>query len=289
MQPPVTTGLGQPAQARRDAVAADTDKVFSGSIPELYDRLLVPLIFRPYALDLAKRVVQSAPGSVLETATGTGALTREISSRLPARARIMATDLNQPMLNYAKEKQGKDTRIAWRQADALNLPFENDRFDVVTCQFGAMFFPDKVQGYREARRVLKSGGRFIFNVWDRISENEFAEVVTDALANFFPSDPPRFLARTPHGYNDVERIRSELAAAGFTTISVDAVEERSKALSPRDPAVAYCQGTPLSNEILARTASGMAEATECAAAALARRFGNGPIEGRIRAFVFAAA
>jgi SAM-dependent methyltransferase len=151
-----------------------------------------------------------------------------------------------------------------------------------------MFFPDKVQGYREAHRVLKTGGRFIFNVWDRISENEFAEVITDTLAAFFPSDPPRFLARTPHGYHDVERIRGELNAAGFTNVLVEAVEERSKAPSPRDPAIAYCQGTPLRTEIEARAASGVAEATKRAADALAHRFGSGPIDGRIRAFVITA-
>ena len=149
------------------------------------------------------------------------------------------------MLDHAKARQSDDGRIEWKQADALALPFEDQSFDVVACQFGVMFFPDKVQGYKEARRVLKPGGRFLFNVWDRISENEFADVVTEALATVFPNDPPRFLARTPHGYHDVERIRAELNAAGFADISVDAVDERSKASSPRDPAIAYCQGTPL--------------------------------------------
>lgn len=265
-----------------------TDKVFAGSIPEIYDRLLVPLIFEPYALDLATRLAKTGPRKVLETAAGTGVLTRAIASQLPAYARIVATDLNQPMLDRASAQQSGDDRIDWRQADALALPFEDQDFDAVACQFGVMFFPDKMQGYKEARRVLKPGGRFLFNVWDRISENEFADVVTDALAAVFPHDPPRFMARTPHGYHDVEQIRDELKAAGFANISVDAVDAMSKASSPQEPAVAYCQGTPLRNEIEARDAARLEDATKNAADALARRFGSGAIEGRIRAFVITA-
>ena len=151
-----------------------------------------------------------------------------------------------------------------------------------------MFFPDKVQGYREAHRALKPGGQFYFSVWDRISENDFADVVTEALAVLFPQDPPRFMARIPHGYHDVERIRAELKAGGFADISIDAVDARSKASSPTDPAIAYCQGTPLRNEIEARDASRLEEATKQAAEALAHRFGSGAIEGRIRAFVITA-
>jgi ubiquinone/menaquinone biosynthesis C-methylase UbiE len=265
-----------------------TDKLFAGSIPEIYDRLLVPLIFEPYARDLAGRVAEADPRDVLETAAGTGVLTRALAARLPVEARIVATDLNQPMLDRARARQPGDGRIAWRQADALALPFEDRSFDAVACQFGAMFFPDKVQGYREARRTLRPGGRFLFNVWDRIAENEFADVVTEALAALFPDDPPRFMARTPHGYHDADRIRADLNAAGFTDVSVDAVDAISKAASPRDPAVAYCQGTPLRNEIEARDAARLDEATDKAAEALERRFGTGAVEGRIRALVIEA-
>jgi SAM-dependent methyltransferase len=192
------------------------------------------------------------------------------------------------MLDYAAAKQSHESRVTWRQADALALPFDDQKFDVVACQFGAMFYPDKVQGYKEARRVLKPGGLFLFSVWDRISENEFADIVTEALAALFPHDPPRFMARTPHGYHDVECIRAELNAAGFTDISFDAVDGRSKAPSPFDSAIAYCQGTPLRNEIEARDASRLEDATKQAAEALAHRFGRGAIEGRIRAFVITA-
>jgi ubiquinone/menaquinone biosynthesis C-methylase UbiE len=267
---------------------ATTDKLFAGSIPELYERLLVPLIFEPYARDLAKRVAAAAPQDVLETAAGTGVLTRAMASCLPATTRIVATDLNQPMLDEAAKRQPGDTRIERKQADALALPFADASFDVVACQFGTMFFPDKVQGYREARRVLRSRGRLMFNVWDKIAANEFADIITQALAEIFPHDPPRFMARTPHRYHDGEQIRRELNVAGFSAISVTAVDEQSKAASPRDAAIAYCEGTPLRNEIEARDASSLERATAHAAAALAKRFGSGPIEGRIRAFVITA-
>jgi ubiquinone/menaquinone biosynthesis C-methylase UbiE len=272
---------------RSNAVAA-TDHVFSGSIPEIYDRFLVPLIFESYTRDLVERLARTRPQDVLETAAGTGVLTRAIASRIPAHARIVVTDLNQPMLDHARARLSHDGRIEWRQADAQALPFADQSFDAVACQFGVMFFPDKPLGYREARRVLRPGGHFFANVWDRISENEFADVVTQALATLFPHDPPRFMARAPHGYHDVEQIRRDLKAAGFDNVSLEAVDATSKAASPRDPAIAYCQGTPLRNEIEARDASKLEEATRKAAEALAQRFGTGAIEGRIRAFVITA-
>ena len=266
-----------------------TDKVFAGSIPEIYERFLVPLLFETYALDLAHRLAKNDPKDILETAAGTGVLSRAVASRVPANARIVATDLNQSMLDHAGTRFSHKDRVEWRQADALALPFSDQVFDVVACQFGVMFFPDKVQGFRETLRVLRPGGHFFFNVWDRISENEFADVVTEELAMLFPNDPPRFMARTPHGYHGVEQIRQELKAAGFGNVSSESIDRKSKASSPRDVAIAYCQGTPLRNEIVTRDASRLEEATQRAAEALAHRFGSGAIEGRIRALVITAA
>jgi ubiquinone/menaquinone biosynthesis C-methylase UbiE len=266
-----------------------TYKLFAGSIPEIYERLLVPLLFEPYALDLADRLVKQEPTDVLETAAGTGVLTRAMASRLPANARIVATDLNQAMLDHAQTRLSRKERLEWKQADALALPFADQSFDAVACQFGAMFFPDKLQGFKEALRVLRPGGHYFLSVWDKISENEFADVVTEELTKLFPQDPPRFLARTPHGHHDVAPIRRDLEAAGFTNVVSEAVDRRSRASSARDAAIAYCQGTPLRNEIVARDASRLEEATQRAADALARRYGTGAIEGRIRAFVVTAA
>src|SRR5690349_6605571 len=230
----------------------ETDKVFAGSVPENYDRHMVPLIFEPYAADLARRAASCSPGAVLEIAAGTGVVTRALAPKLSPHARYVVTDLNQSMLDFAASRQVPDSRITWRQADALALPFDDAAFDLVCCQFGAMFFPDRTSGYREAKRVLKPGGRFLFNVWDHIEENIFADDVTNALASIFPNDPPRFLARTPHGYHDTALIRSELEEAGFSGVVIETRAEQSPASSPRIPAVAYCQGTVLRTEIEAR-------------------------------------
>jgi ubiquinone/menaquinone biosynthesis C-methylase UbiE len=267
---------------------SQSDVVFAGSIPELYERYLGPLIFEPYAVVLAERVANAKPGRILETAAGTGILTRALARVLPETTGIVATDLNQPMLDFAAAQPGT-ARVNWRTADALALPFFEKSFDVVACQFGAMFFPDKVAAYREALRVLRPGGLFVLGIWNRIEENEFAAVVTDAVAALFPGDPPSFLARTPHGYHDPARIEGELAAAGFARVAVETIARRSRAPLYRDPAIGYVQGTPLRNEIEARDASRLAEATEAAAAALGSRFGFGPIDGKIQAHVITAA
>jgi ubiquinone/menaquinone biosynthesis C-methylase UbiE len=264
-----------------------TDKAFTGSIAEIYERLLVPLIFVPYARDLAARIARARPRKLLETAAGTGVVTRELAAQLPADIGITATDLNEPMLAQAKAAL-PDPRVEWRQADALALPFGDASFDIVACQFGVMFFPDRVKGHAEARRVLTPGGRLFFNVWDRIETSEFTNTVSQALAEIFPNDPPRFMARTPHGYHDPDLIRSDLERAGFSEIAIEAVDHVSRAPSPREPAVAFCQGTPMRNEIEARGAPGLEAATDKAEQALARRFGSGAIEGRIRALVVSA-
>ncbi len=268
---------------------ADSDKLFSGAIPKFYDTLMVPLIFEAYAAGTAALVAACAPVAVLETAAGSGVVTRALAPQLGAGARYVVTDLNQPMLDYAAARQGADPRIEWRQADALQLPFAEASFDVVCCQFGAMFFPDRVAGYAEARRVLRPGGRFIFSVWDRIEDNVFADEVTNAVAALFPDDPPRFLASTPHGYHDVARIRDDVRRAGFTDIAIETQEKISRAASARDVAIAYCQGTPLRNEIEARDAGALPRATALAAEALASRHGTGSVAGKIQAHVIVAA
>jgi len=262
------------------------DTAFAGNIPQFYERYLVPLIFAPYAVDLASRAAGFQPSRVLEIAAGTGVVTRQLASLLPTDASITATDLNQPMLDQAAAI-GTSRPVEWRQADAMQLPFADQAFDVVVCQFGAMFFPDKAHAFREARRVLRPGGRFIFNVWDRIEENEFAALVTRSLEAIFPADPPRFLARTPHGYHDPAVVAQDLAHGGFPhPPDVVALSARSRADSARIPALAYCQGTPLRGEIEARDASRLSEATDVAAAAISSRFGAGPVDGKIQAWVF---
>lgn len=267
----------------------ETDKLFTGSIPENYDRYMVPLIFAPFAVDLAQRAASLSPGAVLEIAAGTGVVTRALAPKLSSDARYIVTDLNQSMLDYAASQQGFDDRLEWRQADALKLPFENAAFDLVCCQFGAMFFPNRISGYREAKRVLKPGGRFLFNVWDRLEENVFADDVTTALATMFPDDPPRFLVRTPHGYHDKALICAELEEAGFSHVVIETKAEQSRASSPRIPALAYCQGTVLRSEIEARAPGKLHVATDYAASAIAARHGDSEVAAKIQAHVIMAA
>jgi len=265
--------------------SSGTDKVFAGSIPKFYDTYLVPLLFEPYAADLVNRLASRSLSRVLEVAAGTGVVTRALASVLPERVSIVATDLNQPMLDQASAL-GTTRPVEWRQADAMRLPFQDGTFDAVVCQFGVMFFPDKPQALSEARRVLRPGGVLVFNVWDRIEENEFADTVTAALASVFPEDPPRFLARTPHGYHERSRIEQDLVSSGFSAPpEIVTLAARSRAKSPRDPAIAFCQGTPLRNEIEAHGASRLGEATDLAADAIGRRFGRGDVDGKMQAHV----
>lgn len=265
-----------------------SDKVFGGSIARIYEEHLVPLLFEPYAADLVNRLGRRNSSRLLEIAAGTGVVTRAMAARLPAGVAITATDLNQAMLDQAAAV-GTARPVEWRQADAMNLPFPDGAFDTVVCQFGVMFFPDRVAAFAEARRVLKPAGLFLFNVWDKLEYNEFAAIVTAALTPVFPADPPRFLPRTPYGYFDRDLIERDLAAAGFKPRSrINTVAARSRAASAQIPATAFCQGTPLRHEIESRDASRLADATDAAAQAIAHRFGRGAVDGKMQAHVILA-
>ncbi len=267
---------------------SDAGPMFAGSVPENYDRYLVPLIFKPYAADLARRVAGLSPAAVLEIAAGTGAVTRELAPKLTPGTRYVATDLSQPMLDHARGQQADAGRIEWRQADAMALPFEDGAFDLVLCQFGAMFFPDRVTAYREVLRVLKPSGQFLFNVWDRLDRNEFARDVMAAIAAIFLEDRPDFFERVPHGYHDVEQIRRDLREAGFSRIAIETKAEQRHAPSVRHVALAFCHGTPLLGEIEARNPGGLDATTARVEAALAAKHGQGDISARIQAHVITA-
>ena len=264
-----------------------SDKAFTGSIPALYDRYLGPMMFQPYAVDLAARVAALAPSAVLETAAGTGIVTAQLAKVLPDAALITATDLNQAMLDVAAAKS-TSREIAWQACDATLLPFADGTFDCVLCQFGVMFFPSKLDAFKEARRVLRPGGKFLFSVWDSLELSPILETVSDAVAACYPADPPNFMRRTPFGYHDVVAITNQLAEAGFKTITSDAVTLPSSCPAAHDAAIGPCHGSPLRSEIEERDANGLAAATDAAAAALVARFGDGPIESTMQAIVFTA-
>jgi ubiquinone/menaquinone biosynthesis C-methylase UbiE len=207
---------------------------------------------------MAQRLAGLRHGRVLETAAGTGIVTRALDAGLPEQVAIDATDLNQPMLDHASAHLAS-SRVTWKQADAQDLPFPDGAFDAVVCQFGAMFFPDRPRAFTEAFRVLSPSGRFLFSVWDRFvwdrfEENEAADEVVRAVAALFPADPPLFLARAPHGHHDAGALATELRAAGFAKVAVETVARESVAPDAQSVAVGYCQGTPMRGEIEARDA-----------------------------------
>ena len=262
--------------------------VFVGPVPEVYDQYMVPMLFQPYALDMAARVAALRPGAVLETAAGSGVVTRALAPLLGPDARYTVSDLAPPMLERAKARQGADARIDWQVADALALPCADASFDAVCCQFGVMFFPDRIKGYAEALRVLKPDAPFIFNVWDALAHNDFPAAVWEAVLDYYPDDPPDFFPKIPHGYHDAAQIKADLAAAGFAAVTIETVTRQSHAAQARDVAVAMCQGTPLRMEIIKRDPVSLPAVTTHVAAALVARFGAGPISGKTQALVVVA-
>jgi ubiquinone/menaquinone biosynthesis C-methylase UbiE len=226
---------------------ASIDVRFSGSVPANYERYMVPLLFRPYAELMAGRAAQFAPRSILETASGTGVVTDALARALPD-AEIVATDLNQPMLDVAADRV--DTpNISFRQADALELPFGDAQFDLVVCQFGAMFYPDKVKGNVEARHVLRDGGHYLLAIWDRIERNALSILAHEIMSRQFPDNPPMFMKRGPFSYYEPEWIERDLKAAGFDDVDIETVELRSRSPSAEEAARGLTYGSPMGVEL----------------------------------------
>jgi SAM-dependent methyltransferase len=270
-----------------EMVRADTQ--FTGSIPETYERYLAPLFFAPYAADLARRARVLGPGRALEIAAGTGIVTRALAAALPE-ADIIATDLNRAMLSFAvAASRCAAPRLRWSAADALELPFADGSFDLAACQFGVMFFPDRVRAFREARRVLSPGGEYLFSVWDDVQHNDVARVVAEALATVFPEDPPLFVQRVPHGHGDCAAIEADLRRSGFNRIAWETVDQRSHADSARAAAIGVCEGTPLRHVIVTRGPQRLRDVVDAATRALEAKYGDGAIDAAMRAFVFTAA
>lgn len=257
-----------------------SDSAFVGRIPEVYERLLVPLVFAEPARRLAAAVLERDPQDVLETAAGTGVLTRALVAG--GAVSITATDLNEPMLRAAEELCPSE-RVRWEVADALALPAADASYDAVACQFGVMFFPDKVRGYAEARRVLRPGGSFHLNAWDRIEANPAWRVVSDALNDASPDVPLLFLRRMPYAYHDADLIAHHLEQAGFEETTVEPMTGTSVS-DAATTAAAICQGTPLRSEIEAHPVLDFARATELATDALVREYGEGTFEAQISWF-----
>lgn len=262
-----------------------TDTIFAGSIPRQYDRHLGPLLFRPYAEEVARRAAALAPRRVLETAAGTGIVTEALASALPD-AKIVATDLNPDMLAVARERLPEGIDV--RQADALDLPFDDASFDLVVSQFGVMFYPDKPKGHSEARRVLRGGGTYIAVIWDRLDRNPASDIANRVVASLYPEDPPSFLARTPFGYADPGAIERDLRAGGFEHIEIETVELASLPTTARDAAIGLVAGCPLAAEIQQRDADGLQPAIEAVTEALEALEHDGRLDSRLSAHVVTA-
>jgi len=266
---------------------ADSSAAFVGSIPELYDRHLGPLLFEPYARDLAARLAPAAtPRRVLELACGTGLLTRRLRERLAPDVALVATDLNEGMLEVARARLGPLPALTFQQADAQSLPFADAEHGAVVCQFGWMFFPDKPRAAREALRVLARGGQLLFNVWDSLAENPLGRVVHETLARLFPADPPDFY-RVPFGFHDPDAIRAQLRDAGFERIEVEGVAHTARAPAAEHAAIGLVRGNPVVAAIQQRGGD-PEHVVRAVASALRAQLGAGPLEAPMRALAIAA-
>ena len=257
---------------------------FVGSIPENYDRYLGPVLFEPYAQDLADRVKVPEGGRLLEIACGTGIVTRRLRDRLPPSVKIVATDLNEAMINYARQKFRADENIEWKPADALDLPFGDGSFDAVVCQFGLMFFPDKQRGVSEAYRVLKPDGRFIFSVWDAIERVDLAKATEIVIKQFFPENPPDFYD-IPFSFHEEDRLRLVLTTAGFREITIEAVPFPCVSASARDAAHGLIHGNPVISAINERDPTKAPEIEAALAEKIAAQFGAAPVNAHMQAIV----
>jgi SAM-dependent methyltransferase len=264
----------------------DGHAAFIGSVPANYDRYLGPLLFHPYADDLAARLPVTDGMRVLEVACGTGIVSERLARRLAGRGTLVATDLNAAMIEEARARRS-GSPIEWRPADGTALPFPDASFDAVVCQFGLMFFPDKAAGVREAWRVLRPGGRYLFNVWDTLERNPAIGLTHETVASFFPADPPRFYA-VPTGLADAGLVRPLLDAAGFVDVACTPVETRGESPSAADAALGLIDGNPIAAAIVERRADALGEVRAALAARLAERLGDRPLRSPLRAFVWTA-
>ncbi len=264
-------------------MVADEARAWVNSMPEEYERGLAATVFRPFAVDLSRRLAARSPRAVLEVAAGTGVLTHEVVTALPT-AEVTATDLNPAMVEYGRQRVPSAT---WRAADALSLPFEDGSFDAVVCQFGVMFFPDKRSAFAEARRVLEGEGRLLFNAWSTLASHDFEAAVMAGVRQAFPDDPPTFLESIPHGYAHLDVVVADVEAAGLRCLTAESVTVEGTAPAAADIAAGYCLGTPLRAGIEAR--GDLAAATAVVAREIERRFGPGPVTGRMTAHVVEAA
>jgi ubiquinone/menaquinone biosynthesis C-methylase UbiE len=274
----------QPAPAR----PAIDDAAYVGAIPQSYHRGIGPFLFEPFARNTAERIQARAPRRVLETACGTGIVTRRLCEVLADDALLVASDLNEPMLAVARDAVGAAAGVEWTRADMCKLHFRDGGFDAVVCQFGLMFASDKLAAVREAHRVLTPGGSFLLTTWGSLDRNPIIGVAHYALGLLFPEDPPEYLMRAPFGYGDPDALTDLLHAGGFRDVVVDVVEKAATAPSALELAAGLIEGNPLVDEIKLRDEARLPDVVRAVARVIARQFGDKPVRGRITALVASA-
>lgn len=263
----------------------NTETAFIGSIPEYYDRYFGPIIFEEYAADLARRVNAPAGGVVLEIAAGTGIVTHHLRNTLPDEVKIIATDLNESMLDYAQTKFNDHQNIEFQPADAAELSFPDASIDSVICQFSLMFFPDKQVAINEVARVLKPGGEFIFNIWDSFEHNHLLQSVNQTLLGVYPENPILFF-EAPYGYYKIDVIKDLLGRAGFGDIEISILPRVSHSETARQVALATILGTPASIQIAERGGIEVEEVVNIVEEAISEKYGSTSIEAKMQAIVF---
>lgn len=262
---------------------------FTGSIPEIYDRCLGPLLFDFSARDLAARVKAHMPeeGILLEIACGTGISTEYLYHALPKSVSILASDLNEKMLDFAQMNRPELLGVNFQVANALDLPFVDNHFDAVACQFGIMFFPDKPAGLKEMSRVLKPGGRMTFNVWDSMKHNPIIALAHETISSFFTVEPPSFLT-VPFGYHDRDILMDLMKNAGYDDIDIAVVSETVEGSDPHMVAQGLVAGNPGINEIRDRANVEPEEIIEHLAGKVKAMFGPDELRIPLREIVVSA-
>jgi ubiquinone/menaquinone biosynthesis C-methylase UbiE len=244
-----------------------------------------PVVFEPYAIDIAKRLPYGPGMRVLEIAAGTGQATRHLLDRLPEDAEIIATDISLEMMTIGRRNLS-DPRLEWQIADGLDLPFGPFSFDVVVCQFGVMFFHDKDRGFAEAFRVLAPGGRYLFSTWCSHEDNPWAGAIHRTMERLFLPDPILFMNR-PFGYCDQEQIKDSLSQIGFVDIKIDVVGRELATESAGAFARSAIEGTPMLHAIIDR-AGDVEQCVHAVAEEFRREFGDHPMLSKLNALVVTA-
>lgn len=261
--------------------------VFNGSVAQNYDDCLGPFVFEPFALDLLERIDTTKTGAVLELACGTGRVTKHLTEKLPVTSIVMATDLNAGMIAVAKEKV-LSPAVKWATVDMTNIPFDENNFDLIVCQFGLMFAPDKLKALIEIRRVLKEGGKLIFNTWDSIENNKIWQTTNDIVNSFLSDAPTTIFKDGPFAMHDEKAVLQLLEQAGFNNSSVASVNKTGQISTAALAAKGFIQGLPVLNTIREKIPASLPAILKAVEKEYVQQFSDQPLKAALQAWVFEA-